>query len=114
MLSLGTGQSAYSLSPPDADAGMLYWAQHVAEVMSVSQVQGTQLPLRFVLEDRFRQIDFDLTDPSWTLDNTEVTDQLFKLGHQRGGELFEELQPIFFQEPTTPFVPFELQQPAAN
>ncbi len=114
MLSLGTGQSAYSLSPPDADAGMLYWAQHVAEVMSISQVQGTQLPLRFVLEDRFHQIDFQLTEPSWTLDNTEVTEHLFELGHQRGRELFEELRPVFFKEPTTPFVPFQAEPVSAK
>ncbi|MEC8557235.1 MAG: hypothetical protein VXZ82_19710 [Planctomycetota bacterium] len=53
MLSLGAGQSNYSLSPPEADAGTLFWSQHGAEVMSIYQVQRTQLPLKFVLEDRY-------------------------------------------------------------
>lgn len=106
MLSLGTGQSSYSLSPPDADAGMLYWSQHVAEVMGVSQVQGTQLPLRFVLENRYCHIDFEMTDPTWTLDNTQITKQLFDLGHQRGRELCEELKSTFCDHPTSPFTPF--------
>lgn len=106
MLSLGTGQSTYSLSPPESDAGMLFWGQHVAEVMSISQVQGTQLPLRFVLEDRYCQFDFELTDPSWTLDNIEVTEQLFQLGRQRGKEVFPEVRDTFFAETTHPFVPY--------
>lgn len=107
MLSLGTGQSTYSLSPPDADAGMLFWSQHVAEVMSISQVQGTQLPLQFVLEDRYKQIDFELTDPSWTLDNTAVTQELFQLGRERGKTAIEELRDTFFAKTTEPYVPFE-------
>ncbi|PQO29835.1 hypothetical protein DTL21_27785 [Bremerella cremea] len=106
MLSLGTGQSSYSLSPPNADAGMLYWSRHIAEVMSISQVQGTQLPLRFVLESRYRQVDFDLNDPTWTLDNTAATGELFQLGHERASELFSEIRDPYFLEPTTPFVPF--------
>ena len=42
MLSIGTGTASYSLAPPRGEAGMLFWAPHVAEVMSISQVQGTQ------------------------------------------------------------------------
>lgn len=106
MLSLGTGQSTYSLSPPDADAGMLYWGQHVAEVMSISQVQGIQLPLQFVLEDRYRQIDFELADPSWTLDNLQVVGDLFSLGHRRGEELFDELSDVFLTTPTERYTPY--------
>ena len=106
MLSLGTGQSTYSLSPPDADAGMLYWGQHVAEVMSISQVQGIQLPLQFVLENRYRQIDFELSDPSWTLDNLDVVGDLFELGHQRGREVIDELSAVFLGETTDRYTPY--------
>lgn len=38
MLSLGEGQSNYSLSPPEADSGTLFWSQHGAEVMSIYQI----------------------------------------------------------------------------
>ncbi|MEM9352813.1 MAG: patatin-like phospholipase family protein [Planctomycetota bacterium] len=100
MLSIGTGQSDYSLSPPDADAGMLYWGQHVADVMSISQVQGTQLPLRIVLDQRYRQVDFELEDPSWTLDNLRITGELFDRGREEGARLFDELRETFLSTPT--------------
>ena len=95
MLSIGTGQAEYTLAPPGGDAGSLFWARHVAEVMSISQVQGTQLPLQMVLGDRYHIVDFPLEDPNWTLDNLEVTDQLFQLGRERGKELFGELEEVF-------------------
>ncbi|HBE70355.1 MAG TPA: hypothetical protein DDW52_19575 [Planctomycetaceae bacterium] len=99
MLSLGTGTSTYTLAPPGGDAGMLFWSRHVAEVMSISQVQGTHLPLRLVLGDRYRHLDFPVPDSSWKLDNTAVTDPLFKLGHETGQNVFTELQPTFFSTP---------------
>jgi len=107
MLSLGTGQSTYSLSPPEADAGMLFWSQHVAEVMSISQVQGTQLPLKFVLEDRYEQIDFELSDPSWTLDNTSMTSELFQRGRERGRRVVDGLKEKFFSSTAPRYTPFE-------
>ncbi|MEM6473545.1 MAG: hypothetical protein AAF802_28560 [Planctomycetota bacterium] len=97
MLSIGTGQASYILAPPGGDAGMLFWAPHVAEVMSISQVQGTQLPLEMMLGDRYRHLDFPLPDPSWTLDNTTVTGNMFEKGHEVGKQVFEELQPKFFE-----------------
>lgn len=103
MLSIGTGQAEYTLAPPGGDAGSLFWARHVAEVMSISQVQGTQLPLQMVLGDRYHIVDFPLEDPNWTLDNLEVTDQLFQLGRERGKELFGELKDVFFQELSVPY-----------
>ena len=106
MLSIGTGQATYSLAPPDGDAGMLFWGQHIANVMSVSQVQGAQLPLKIVLGDRYRQIDFPLEDPSWTLDNVRMAAQLFDLGHQRGTEVFESIREAFLNEPTSPYSPY--------
>lgn len=106
MLSLGTGQATYSLSPPGEDAGLLFWGQHVADVMGISQVQGTQLPLRIVLGDRYRQVDFPLQDPSWTLDNAQVTRRIFELGHQYGTQHADELIDRFFRETTQPYTPY--------
>lgn len=104
MLSLGTGRSTYSLAAPGADAGMLFWSRHVADVMGISQVQGTQLPLEIVLGRRYRQFDFELKDPSWTLDNVDAMDDIFAIGRQRGAEAFESLASCFFEEKTTPYV----------
>ena len=84
MLSIGTGRPHYSMSPPGADAGMLFWARHVADVMSVSQSQGNQLPLSILLGDRYQHVDFDLPDATWTLDNISMTEPLFEMGRERG------------------------------
>lgn len=106
MLSIGTGQATYSLAPPEGDAGMLFWSRHIANVMSVSQVQGAQLPLHIVLGDRYQQIDFPLEEPSWTLDNIAMTAELFELGRQRGAELYESLEERFLAEVTRTYEPY--------
>lgn len=98
MLSIGTGQTTYSLSPPGGDAGMLYWSRHVAEVMSASQIQGTHLPLGMVLGDRYHHLDFKLKDSTWALDNTAVTRPLFAEGHRVGAQEYEKLAPKFFSQ----------------
>jgi patatin-like phospholipase/acyl hydrolase len=106
MLSIGTGQATYSLAPPKGDAGMLFWSKHIAQVMSISQVQGAQLPLQIVLGDRYQQVDFPLENPAWTLDNFCMTDELFGLGQQRAEELFESLQNKFFYKTTQCYTQF--------
>ncbi|MEM8875183.1 MAG: CBASS cGAMP-activated phospholipase [Planctomycetota bacterium] len=103
MLSIGTGTSTYSLAPPGGDAGMLFWARHIAEVMSISQVQGAQLPLKIVLGDRYRHIEFPIEDPSWRLDNIDMMEKLFDRGRTTGKKLFDELQPEYFQEARPPY-----------
>ncbi|MEM6688422.1 MAG: patatin-like phospholipase family protein [Planctomycetota bacterium] len=105
ILSLGTGRAAYSLAAPGSDAGMLFWSKHVADVMSISQVQGTQLPLQIVLGDRYQQFDFELRDPSWSMDNIEMTEELFRIGKTQGVEAFDSLAPKFFDAKTTPYEP---------
>lgn len=37
LLSIGTGQSSFSLAPPGADAGLLFWAPNVADVMGTAR-----------------------------------------------------------------------------
>ena len=51
MLTVGTGTTRYSLTPPGSDAGSVYWAQHVADVMMSSQVQGLEVPMKFLLSN---------------------------------------------------------------
>ena len=40
LLSVGTGESNFSLKPPGSDAGIIYWAQHVADTMGTAQTAG--------------------------------------------------------------------------
>lgn len=102
MLSIGTGQSTNSLSPPGDEAGVMYWSKHVAGVMGALQVQGAQFPLKVVLGDRYHQFDFPL-DKGWTLDNVEMMQELFQLGRKEGRRQFESLKDVFFKEKTTPY-----------
>ncbi len=109
LLSLGTGKATYSLAPPGGDAGMLFWASRAAEVMTVSQVQGIQRPLEITLGDRYRHVDFDLSDKTWTLDNRSMTEPLFKMGRTRGAELFDEIDDTFFKNSTAPYASLGLR-----
>ena len=107
VLSIGTGETSYSLSPPGSDAGALYWAPHVADVMGTSQVQGIQSPLEYLLGDRYQKINFDLPDKTWSLDNTQRIPDLFELGRKSGEDHFDRVAETFFAEPKVQdYVPF--------
>ena len=106
VLSIGTGDARYSLSPPGADAGIIYWAQHVADVMMNLQVEGIQSPLNFFLGERYEAINFELPDESWALDNTSNIEELFRLGRTSAAQEFERLAPKFFDVAKKEFVPF--------
>lgn len=108
MLSIGTGQSTYSLSPPDDEAGIMYWSKHVAGVMGALQVQGDQFPLKVTLGERYHPVDFELKDKSWTLDNVDMMEELFELGREEGRRQFEELKECFFKEKAPKYKPMGL------
>lgn len=110
VLSIGTGNATYSLSPPGPDAGALYWAPHIADVMGTSQVQGVQMPLDYLLGDRYEQINFEIPDPSWTLDNVDRIPELQKLGEQAGDAAFEQIAPRFFEtKKVDDYVPYTIE-----
>ncbi|MEO1529042.1 MAG: CBASS cGAMP-activated phospholipase [Planctomycetota bacterium] len=97
VLSIGTGNTTYSLSPPGEDAGALFWAPHIADVMGTSQVQGVQMPLDYLLGDRYQQINFEIPDASWSLDNVDRIPELLKLGEESGDAEFDRIAPTFFE-----------------
>ena len=105
LLSVGTGKAEFSLSPPGADAGLLFWASRIADVMGTSQSQGVHLPLKFFLGDRYRHVNFRLTE-QWKLDAVENIPKLFEVGEQRAAETFDSINEEFFQHKTPCFVPF--------
>ncbi|MFH5802672.1 patatin-like phospholipase family protein [Alienimonas sp. DA493] len=111
VLSVGTGRATYSLSPPGADAGSLYWARHIADVMGHSMQQGTELPAEFFLGDRLMGVNFDLPDDTWTLDAADKLEALFEKGEAAAEEVGDEAIGRFFasREPSVPREP-----PAAN
>jgi len=104
LLSIGTGSAQFSMSPPGADAGILYWAARVPDVMLTAQSQGIHLPLKFFLGERYSHINFKMTE-KWGLDDVQFIPQLFKVGEQRARETFDRINDQFLQHRREPFVP---------
>jgi hypothetical protein len=48
--------------------------------MTTSQAQGVHFQALYVLGDRYHRVDDVVPDPSWTLDNVRVIDDLIDLG----------------------------------
>lgn len=109
LLSVGTGRAQFALEPPGASAGLLYWAPRVADVMGTSQAQGIHLPLKFFLGDRYRHINFRMTE-KWGLDEVENIPKLFEVGEQRAAETYDSVCEEFFQHKRVPFKPFETNE----
>ena len=105
LLSVGTGRAQFSLSPAEPDAGFLYWASRVAEVMGTLQVQGVHLPLKFFLDDRYRHVNFKMTE-KWGLDQVKNIPKLLEVAEQRPAETFELVSEEFLQHKRIPFQPF--------
>jgi len=104
LLSIGTGRAQFSLSPPGSDAGLLYWASRVADVMGTAQVQGMHLPLKFLLGEQYRHINFKMTRP-WKLDAVEHISDLFRVGEKRAEECFQWVNESFLHHKRTQFTP---------
>ncbi len=105
LLSIGTGRAQFSLAPPGEDAGLIYWASRVADVMGTSQAQGVHLPLKFFLGDRYRHINFKMNE-RWGLAEVENIPALFDMGEKRAAETFDTINEEFFQHQRPCFVPF--------
>ncbi len=105
LLSVGTGSAQFSMAPPGADAGILYWAPRASEVMLNSQSQGIHLPLKFFLGDRYRHVNFRLKE-KWGLADIQFIPQLFEVGEKRAAETYDRIHDEFLQHKRIPFKPF--------
>lgn len=109
LLSIGTGRAQFSLSPPGADAGLLYWAPRIADLMGTSQVQGIHLPLKFLLGERYRHINFQMTE-KWNLSAVENIPKLFSMGQQRAEEKFAMMRDEYFSHQRKSFTPLSSKE----
>jgi len=105
VLSVGTGKSEFSMSPPGNDAGLIYWATRIADVMGTSQSQGVHLPMKFFLGDRYRHVNFRMTE-DWGIDQVQHIPELFKMGEKRAAETFDVVKKEFLDNEAPCFVPF--------
>lgn len=106
LLSIGTGRFRFSLSPPGADAGSLFWAQHVADVMGTSQVEGVHRPLEFQLGDRYTHLNFDMPE-NWPMDDTSYISDLFEQGELVADKEFDRLNESFLNHQREAYPVFE-------
>ena len=106
LMSVGTGHADFSMSPPGGDAGLLFWANRIADVMGTAQSQGVHLPLKFFLGDRYRHVSFKMTK-KWGLNDVQFIPDLFDMGEKRAAETFDTIKEEFFQHQASCFVPYE-------
>lgn len=107
LLSIGTGLEDYSGMPPERDIGLLWWGPRILDIMFAAQAQAATFELIYLLTpNRFHRIDFKTPDTTWTLDGVKHLDALIAKGQQLCKERFDGVKPLFFAEPTKPYVPF--------
>lgn len=114
LLSIGTGDFTFSLTPPGSDAGVLYWMTRVADVMGIAQMQGVHMPIEYILGDRYYSIDFQLPDSSWAMDGIEHIPDLIKLGRDAAREHRDRVLSMFCDGPKFEYVPYPTQDAPAQ
>ena len=106
LLSIGTGHAQRSYSPPGADAGLIYWAKNVADVMTISQVEGVHEPLAFWLGDRYQHVNFEMNE-KWPLDGVGHLPDLFATGKECAQQEFDSISAKFLSHHRQQFLPYE-------
>lgn len=97
VLSVGTGEVASSLAPPDSDAGLAWWGPKIVDVIMLAQAQGTQQIAGFLVgADRHHRVNFRLPDRSWSLDGVGNVPQLIHLGANEAHVQLAGLKDAFF------------------
>ena len=106
LLAIGTGKAPLFAVPPPQGAGVAWWAKGLLDLVSITQAQGVHFQSKYILNDRYQRIDFDVPDGSWRLDAVDRLSQLIHLGHNKSAEEVSRLKPLFFTERAEPYNPF--------
>ena len=108
MLSVGTGETRFSLAPSRSSAGIGWWApKRIIDVTLFAQAQGAHTTARYLLgADRLHRVDFLLPDSSWGLDSVNHLEKLANFGQLAAHERLSKLRPIFFTDVAPRFTPF--------
>ena len=106
LLAIGTGRSIYALDPPPSGAGMAWWIPRLFDITLLSQAQGVDFQMRYVLGDRYQRADYDIPEKGWDLDRADLVDRLTHLGRTRATDMFLDLRPMFFTGISPKFHPF--------
>lgn len=106
ILSIGTGNAAAYQDIPREQAGLLWWAPRLFNVMGTLQSYGTHFQAEALLGSHYRRVDFKLPESNWMLDDTKVVPQLVHLGHQKALEEWKILRDCFCDVPRVRHEPF--------
>lgn len=106
LLSVGTGNRSYFANPSADDTGLRWWAPRFLSVSSEAQSEGIHWQTKYLLDERYTRVNFDIPNGNWSLDSVEMLDQLMHLGQQRAVENFGALRAQFFAQRSTRYVPF--------
>lgn len=106
-LSVGTGKGQY-FHKPKRPPGVGWWlaGKKIITVMMTSQAQGVDFQTRHILGNRYHRVDYDVPDPSWTLDNVQRIDDLIDFGEKKAAEALPSLRSTFFSTRAVPYIPF--------
>jgi patatin-like phospholipase/acyl hydrolase len=107
ILSIGTGEPRYCLRPPDNNAGIGWWGPRVFDVSSISQSQGVSFQLSYLLADRYKRVNFELPDESWSLDSVEHLSSLLHMGRVVAHDQMAEIVKCYFANKTSDYQPFD-------
>ena len=106
LLSIGTGKAPLFAVPPAQGAGVAWWAKGILDLVSITQAQAVHFQSKYILDNRYYRIDFDVPDGSWRLDAVNRLKELIHLGHNKSAEEVSRLKPTFFTERAVPFKSF--------
>jgi len=106
VLSIGTGRLPFHLHPLASDAGILYWAPEIMDLMGLVQSQGVHFQMKHMIRDRYHRVDFLIPNNSWRLDHVAVIDDLIHLGREAARSEYAQIESEFFEAPGTPLSAF--------
>jgi uncharacterized protein len=111
ILSIGTGETPTSFRMNEVRSGVIAWAPHLLSVMMLSQSQGTNRMLRYLLpEENYHRINFVHCGDGWALDSVEKMEILVANGRAEARNLFSRIPPAFWRDEAPPFVRYEVRQ----
>jgi patatin-like phospholipase/acyl hydrolase len=107
MLSLGCGRTIMDYTPPEGHAGFSWWVTRLFSLLFESQGDSTCFYLERMMQDRFKRIDFDQSNPEWSkIDNPHYITEMLQMGKIKAQKEYPALKEIFFKEKKPDFVPF--------
>jgi uncharacterized protein len=107
VLSIGTGEPRYSLAPPDDRAGIGWWGPRVFNIASISQSQGTSFQLQYLLGERYRRLNYELPDDTWSLDSIDHIASLLHKGKIAAHDCLTDVLGQFCSSYAPDYVPFD-------